>query len=71
MISIVVTLLGLVVGTMATSSGGKGLEVFEGFNIDIKYNSETTKVDFTFIIPNGTWMGIILGSNLMMDSDII
>jgi hypothetical protein len=71
MIAICITLFGLVIGAMATSSGGKGLEVVEGFNIDIKYNSETTKVDFTFIIPNGTWMGIVLGSNLMMDSDII
>ena len=46
----------------ANFSRGNGLEVIEGYNIDIKYNSTTAKVDFTIIIPDGTWLGITIGS---------
>ena len=44
------------------ASTGKGLEVFPGFNVDMKYNKDTEMVDFTVVIPDNTWMGVILGS---------
>jgi hypothetical protein len=56
---------------VAAFSSGTGLEVSDGFNINIKYNSQTQLVDFTFVVPDGTYMGIILGSKKMANSDMI
>jgi hypothetical protein len=58
MISIVLLLLSV----RAIQTNGTGLEVIEGFNIDIKFNQATQMADFTFIMPDKTWMGVILGS---------
>ena len=55
----------------SAASTGKGLEVFPGFNVDIKYNKDSDMVDFTVVIPDNTWMGIILGTKSMIDSDMI
>ena len=55
----------------SAASSGSGLEVFPGFNVDMKYNKDTEMVDFTVVIPDNTWMGIVLGSSQMIDSDII
>ena len=54
-----------------SKTNGNGIEVFLGFNVDIRYNQATSKADFTFVLPDQTWMGIVLGSQVMADSDII
>ena len=71
MLPLIATLLALLSLFQAKQTGGPGLEVFEGFNVDLKYNQGSEKVDFTFILPDKTWLGIILGSQMMKNSDII
>ena len=36
---------------MAASSG-KGLEILDGFNIDMAYNTTTDMIDYTFVVPD-------------------
>ena len=42
-------------------SSGTGWEVQPGFNLNWILSDPTT-VTFTFVIPDNTWMGLMLGS---------
>ena len=55
----------------AAASSGTGMEVFPGFNLDMTFNSKTSLVEFTFVIPDGTWMGLVLGSSGMINANMI
>lgn len=51
-----------------------GFHPFEGddvFKFDVKWNAKKDMVDFEFVIPNGTWMGVIIGGTDMINADII
>ena len=62
----------LSLGTLATSrSSGKGMELVNGFNFNIRYNNETNNLDMEFVIPDGTWLGIVFGAKSMVNADII
>lgn len=58
-------------GVFAAKSSGTGLEVFDGYNIDIVYKEEDNKIHFTFVIPDQTWLGIVLGGRTMYGTDCI
>lgn len=55
----------------AAKSSGTGQELTDGFNIDVTWDEETEIVTFTAVIPNKTWMGIVLGNYSMVNSDMI
>jgi hypothetical protein len=47
------------------------MEVVDGFNFNIRYNYETNNLDMEFVIPDGTWFGIVFGAKSMVNADII
>ena len=52
-------------------SSGKGQELMDGYNIDVQWNEKTSIVTFTAVIPDQTWLGIVLGSFSHNNSDMI
>ena len=50
-------------------STGIGKEVLAGYNVNAVYDARTEQVVFTFVVPNNSWMGILLGTNQMRKAD--
>jgi hypothetical protein len=55
----------------AAKSSGTGQELTDGFNIDVTWDEKSEIVTFTAVIPNKTWMGIVIGNYSMVNSDMI
>lgn len=58
-------------GLGAAMSSGTGQELTDGFNIDVTWDEKTEIVTFTAVIPDKTWMGIVIGNTSMVNSDMI
>jgi hypothetical protein len=52
-------------------STGKGQELTNGYNIEVTWNETTSMVTFTAVIPDKTWLGLVLGSFSHVNSDMI
>ena len=52
-------------------SATKGLELAPGFNFDAKYNNITSNIDMTFVVPDNTWFGVVLGAQDMWNSNMV
>ena len=52
-------------------SSGMGEELIDGFNIQVSFNAWSQIVSFRVVIPNNTWLGLILGSQDHTNSDMI
>jgi hypothetical protein len=52
-------------------SSGKGLEVFDGYNVDMKWNSKTEEIEYTVVAPGNTVFGFVLGGHTMFDANLI
>ena len=57
--------------TALASSSGKGLEITPGYNVDMVYDKKAGQVTFTFVIPDQTWAGIVLGGKDMNNTNMI
>ena len=52
-------------------STGTGYEVEDNFNVNAAYLADSGEVEFTVVIPDGTWFGIMLGGHKMSNKDDI
>ena len=50
---------------------GQPIQLTNGFNITVTWNSTTHLVTFVAVIPDKTWLGIVLGSFSHTNSDMI
>ena len=53
------------------ASTGTGNEVANNYNIQMWYNTSTSKVNYEVVIPDGTWFALMIGSTSMTNSDIV
>ena len=47
------------------------MEVADGFNFNIRYNTVSESLEMTFVVPDNTWFGIALGQKSMKNTDMI
>jgi hypothetical protein len=52
-------------------STGAGVEIANGFNLQISYNAWSEITTFRIVVPNNTWFSIVLGSANHLNSDMI
>ena len=52
-------------GASLAASTGTGLEVYDNVNFDVRYLADSEEVEFTAILADGTWFGVMLGSDRM------
>ena len=59
----------MMAGYVSAISTGIGKEVVAGYNVNAVYDAKNEQVVYTFVVPNNSWMGILLGTNIMRKAD--
>lgn len=52
-------------------SSGHGKELQDGYNVEVTWDQRSQVVTFTVVMPNLTWLGLVLGSQTHDNSDMI